>query len=89
MHPYSISAVVCIETSRQTHLLSDLDRVAAPAGKEHPVARLDRRGHDLALLVRRTGADRDHGRLGEGAARRGRRQEDARRGFLSEEDESA
>ena len=71
-----------IRKNAQTHLVTELDRVAAPAREEYAVARLHLRRDDLARLVGRTGARRDDGRLGE--RRRGRRrgEEDARGSFL-------
>ena len=52
-----------------THLLADLDRAAAPARKEYAVSSLHADGEDVAILVGRTGADGDDGRLREGVVR--------------------
>lgn len=70
------------DAQTETHLVPNLDRVPAPARKQHPVARLhDRRTHG-ARLVGGAGPGRDDGRLRERAVRRGRRQVHAARGFL-------
>lgn len=66
----------------QTHLLSNLYWVAAPVREQNTVALLDGRRDDLAILVWRTGANSDDGRLREGVGRRRRGQEDTRGGFL-------
>ena len=65
-----------------THLFADLYRVAAPSWQEYAVASLDGRRDDLALLVRRTGTDRNDGSLGQRSAGRGCWQEDAAGSFL-------
>ena len=64
------------------HLVTKLDRATAPAGEEDAVTSLDVGGHNLASAVRRAGAGRDDGRLGEGLARRRRRKVNTARGFL-------
>ena len=47
----------------QVLVVADLDRVAAPAGKQNLVAGLHRGGDDLAVLVGGTGASGDDGSL--------------------------
>lgn len=58
-------------TDEQVLVLADLDRVAAPAGKEHLVTGLDRSGDHLAVLVGSTGASSNDAGFGKG--RRGSR----------------
>ena len=69
--------------NKNTHLLSNFDSIAPPTRQQHPVARLDRRGHNVALFIRRARSDGDHRRLRE-RIRRGRsREEYSRCRFLN------
>lgn len=66
---------------KQVLVVTDLDRVAAPAGKQHLVARLDRSRHHLAVLVGSTGASGDDARFGKRRRGGGGRQEETRGGL--------
>lgn len=70
-----------ITTSRQsmkTHILADLDAVAAPARKEDLVSDLDARRNDLAILIGDTGAGSDDAGLGKRRLCGSRGQEETR-----------
>lgn len=62
-------------------VVADLDRVAAPAGEEDLVARLDRGGDELAVLVGGAGAGGDDAGFGKRGGGNGGREEDAGRGL--------
>ena len=68
---------------RATHLLADFQTLAAERWQQDFVAGLDRRLDNLAVAIRRAGADGQHGRFRRRLGRRGCRQEDARGRFLS------
>ena len=71
------------KNEKNTHLLSNFNSIASPTRQQHPVARLDRRGHNVALFIRRARSDGDHRRFRE-RIRRGRsREEYSRCRFLN------
>ena len=65
----SATSRTCHESQRITHLLADLDGAAAPTRKEYTVASLHADREDVAVLVGRTWANSDDGRLREGVVR--------------------
>lgn len=75
-------AIARMKRKSVTHIVSQLDRVASPAWEEDTVASLDRRRHNISLLIGRTGSNGDDGSLWE--RRTGGRggEEDTRRSFL-------
>ena len=67
---------------QNTYLLSNLNGIASPTRQQHPVARLDRRRHNVAIFIRRARSNGDHRRFREWIRRGRSREEYSRCCFL-------
>lgn len=65
-----------------THLFANLDRVSAPAGKEHAITSLHGGGNDGSVFIGRAGADGNDSGLRKRVARCRRGEENSSGGFL-------